>query len=43
MTKKYPGLAVVKIEKTTKGYEVDLSDNTGLRYDLLGSFKGVMD
>lgn len=43
VTKKYPGLAVVKIEKTTKGYEVGLSDDTGLRYDLLGSFKGVMD
>ena len=43
VTKKYPGLAVVKIEKTSKGYEIGLSDDTGLRYDLLGSFKGVAD
>lgn len=43
LDKNYSGLKVRGISKKIAGYEITLSDNTLLRYDLLGTFKGVAD
>lgn len=41
ISKNYQDVQVVKIEKKTSGYEVDLSDGVELKFSLLGQFKGV--
>lgn len=37
----YNGAKIVSIIKKVSGYEIGLSDNLLLKYDLLGSFKGI--
>lgn len=37
----YPGVKIVKIERTASKYEIGLSDNVELTFNLLGQFKGV--
>lgn len=39
--KNYQDVKIVKIEKTTSKYEVGLSDDVMLTFNLLGQFKGV--
>lgn len=39
--KNYPDVKIVKIEKTTSKYEVDLSDDVELTFNLFGQFKGA--
>lgn len=39
--KNYQDVKIVKIEKTTSKYEVGLSDDVKLTFNLLGQFKGV--
>lgn len=39
--KNYQDVKIVKIEKTTTKYEVGLSDDVELTFNLLGQFKGV--
>ncbi len=39
--KNYPDVKIVKIERTSSKYEVGLSDDVGLTFNLLGQFKGV--
>lgn len=39
--KKFPGVKIVKIDKTSRGYEIELSDDIELRFDHLGIFKGI--
>lgn len=41
ITKNYSGVKIVSIFKKTSGYEIGLSDNITLTYDLLGKFKGA--
>ncbi len=41
VTKNFPGVKIVKIEKDFKGFEVDLSDGVELKFDRLGTFKGA--
>lgn len=39
--KNYPDVKIVRIEKTTSKYEIGLSDDVELTFNLLGQFKGV--
>lgn len=39
--KNFPEVKIVKIEKTTTKYEVGLSDDVELTFNLLGQFKGM--
>lgn len=39
--KNYPDVKIVRIEKTSSKYEVGLSDDVQLTFNLLGQFKGV--
>lgn len=39
--KNFPDNFIVSIEKNRKGYEVELNDNVDLKFDLLGTYKGV--
>lgn len=39
--KNYPDVKIVKIERTNSKYEVRLSDDVELTFNLLGQFKGV--
>lgn len=39
ISKNYPDSYVTKIEKSGKGYSLELSDNIELKFDLLGTFK----
>ncbi len=41
VNKHYPDVKIVKIEKTSTKYEVALSDDVQLTFNLLGQFKGV--
>lgn len=41
VSKNYPEVKIVKIEKKSAGYEIGLSDELNLKYNLLGQFKGV--
>ncbi len=41
VAKNYNGAKIVSILKKVSGYEIGLSDDLMLNYDLLGSFKGV--
>lgn len=40
VAKNYPDAKIRKVKKKVSGYEIGLSDNNELKYDLLGSFKG---
>jgi len=42
VTKNFSGLKIVKIKKKASGYEVGLSDGVDLKFNLLGSFTGVL-
>ena len=39
--KNFPDVKIVKIEKTTTKYEVELSDDVELTFNLLGQFKSM--
>lgn len=39
--KNFPDVKIVKIEKTSSKYEVELSDDVELTFNLLGQFKGM--
>ncbi|MDE6696459.1 MAG: PepSY-like domain-containing protein [Muribaculaceae bacterium] len=39
--KNYPDVKIVKIEKTSTKYEIELSDDVELTFNLLGQFKSV--
>ncbi len=39
--KNFPDVKIVKIEKTTTKYEVGLSDDVELTFNLLGQFKSM--
>lgn len=41
VNKTFKGLKIVKIEKKSSGYEIDLSDGVELKYNLLGQYKGA--
>lgn len=41
MKKNFPDVKIVKIEKTSKRYEVKLSDDVELSFNLLGQFKSM--
>ncbi len=41
VNKNFPEVKIVKIEKTSSKYEVGLSDDVELTFNLLGQFKGV--
>ena len=41
VAKKFDSVKIVKIEKKSFGYEITLSDDVELKFDLLGTFKGV--
>ncbi|MDE6649081.1 MAG: PepSY-like domain-containing protein [Muribaculaceae bacterium] len=41
VTKNFPDVKIVKIEKKSSKYEVELSDDVELTFNLLGQFKGV--
>ncbi len=42
VAKNYPDVSIVSIRKTSSGYEIGLSDQLQLKFDLLGSFKSVV-
>ncbi len=39
--KQFPGTKIVKIEKKTLGFEIELSDGVELKFDRLGTFKSM--
>lgn len=39
--KNFPDAKITKIEKTSRGYEVELSDDVEVKFDHLGTFKGI--
>lgn len=39
--KNYADVKIVKVKKKSSGYEIGLSDGVGLKFNLLGQFKGV--
>lgn len=39
--KNFPDVKIVKIEKKSWGYEIELSDDVELKFDHIGTFKGV--
>ncbi len=41
VAKNYPDTKIVSIRKRNAGYDIGLSDNVELRFNLLGQFKGV--
>ncbi len=41
VSKNFPDVKIVKIEKTTTKYEVSLSDDVELTFNLLGQFKSM--
>lgn len=41
VAKNYSGVEIVSIRKRNAGYDIGLSDNIELRFNLLGQFKGV--
>ena len=41
VTKNFPDVKITSITKKSSGYEVGLSDGVVLRFDLLGTYKGV--
>lgn len=41
VAKNYSGVNIVSIRKRNAGYDIGLSDNIELRFNLLGQFKGV--
>lgn len=41
ITKNFPGTFVVKIEKKTFGYELELNDGIELKFDRLGTYKSM--
>lgn len=41
VSKNYPDVKIVKIEKTATKYEIGLYDDVQLTFNLLGQFKGV--
>ena len=41
VAKNFPDVKITSIVKKTAGYEIGLSDGVILRFDLLGSYKGV--
>ncbi len=41
VNKNFPDVKIVKIEKTSTKYEVELSDDVELTFNLLGQFKSV--
>ena len=40
VAKNHPDAKIRKVKKKVSGYEISLSDNNELKYDLLGTFKG---
>lgn len=42
VAKNFDGLKIVKIVKKTSGYEISLSDGVVLKFNLLGSYTGVV-
>lgn len=43
VAKNYAGLSIVSIRKSASGYEIGLSDNVKLKFNLLGQFKDVVN
>lgn len=43
VAKNYAGLSIVSIRKSPSGYEIGLSDNVKLKFNLLGQFKDVVN
>lgn len=43
VSKNFSGLKIVKIRKKAAGYEVGLSDGVVLKFNLLGSYTGVLE
>lgn len=41
VAKNYPDVTIVKIEKKSSGYEIGLSDQLKMKFNLLGQFKSV--
>ena len=41
VSKNFQGVIIVKIEKKSSGYEVELSDGIELKFNLLGQYKSV--
>lgn len=41
VVKNYPDVTIVSIRKNSSGYDIGLSDQVKLRFNLLGQFKGV--
>lgn len=41
VNKNYGGITIASIRKNNAGYDIGLSDNVLLRFNLLGQFKGV--
>ena len=39
--KNFPDVKITKIEKTSRGYEIELSDDVEVKFDHLGTFKGI--
>ncbi|MDE6098041.1 MAG: PepSY-like domain-containing protein [Muribaculaceae bacterium] len=43
VSKNFSGLKIVSIRKKTAGYEIGLSDGVVLKFNLLGSYTGVVE
>lgn len=41
VAKNYPDVTIVKIEKKSSGYEIDLSDQLKMKFNLLSQFKSI--
>lgn len=41
VAKNFPDVIIVKIEKKSSGYEIELSDGVELKFNLLGQFKSM--
>lgn len=41
VSKNFPDVKIVKIEKKSSGYEIELSDGIELKFNLLGQFKSI--
>lgn len=41
VAKNFPDVKIVKIEKKSSGYEIELSDGIELKFNLLGQFKSM--
>ena len=41
VAKNYPDVTIVKIVKKSSGYEIGLSDQLKMKFNLLGQFKSI--